>query len=400
MLKIAFGSVPKDGGTFTFYKNQWPELQRHGIFMCCVTVGKEEFDLVEQDFVDDNCRFLAQTTYNVKKQAKTFVQWCIDSAIDIVIGVNSKAILSAIPHLPENIRVVSRCANAFDHGYKITLVGKDRLMSIIALTPRLRDDLIQKYHTDPSLIKLIPNGIEVNSFENASKTERGLNPVLQLGFVGRLEHNQKGVLHIPRIIEELNNLPVKYKLTIAGKGRHGKQLQEELKEEVQNGKVEFLGSISNNRIPGFLAGIDIFMFTSHFEGCPNALLEAMMAGCVPVSWNIHGITDYIIDDNETGFLIDSGNSKAFAHCIFQLDSDRALLQKLSKNATAVARKRFSNSITAGEYANLFMEVMRNPQAISPPKAWAAFKVNENFRKTWKDFIPISIKHKIKTVING
>lgn len=398
MLKIAFGSVPKDGGTFTFYKNQWPELQRHGIFMYCVTVGKEEFDLVEQDFVDDNCRFLAQTTYNVKKQAKTFVQWCIDSAIDIVIGVNSKAILSAIPHLPENIRVVSRCANAFDHGYKITLVGKDRLMSIIALTPRLRDDLIQKYHTDPSLIKLIPNGIEVNSFENASKTERGLNPVLQLGFVGRLEHNQKGVLHIPKIIEELNNLPVKYKLTIAGKGRHGKQLQEELKEEVQNGKVEFLGSISNNRIPEFLAGIDIFMFTSHFEGCPNALLEAMMAGCVPVSWVIKGITDYLIDDKDTGFLVELENYKGFAQIISQLSSDRALVKNMSQKGIVASRKKFSNIITASEYANLFKDLMGQPPKAWNPKSWSNFQVNENFRKSWKDYIPVQFKNKIKSVV--
>ena len=62
--------------------------------------------------------------------------------LDVVMGVNSEAILSALPHLPERIRVLSRCANGFDHGYKITLSGRERLSGIIALSPRLAQDLI------------------------------------------------------------------------------------------------------------------------------------------------------------------------------------------------------------------------------------------------------------------
>lgn len=400
LIRVAFGSVPKDGGTFTFYKNQWPELEKLGVSMYCVTVGREEYNLVEPDFIDANCRFLAQSTYNVKRQAKAFVQWCIDNAIDIVIGVNSKAILSAIPHLPEHIRVVSRCANAFDHGYKITMVGKERLMSLVALTPRLKDELIQKYDANPTLIKLIPNGIKVDNFEDASKTARGVSQVLRLGFLGRLEHTQKGVLHIPKIIKELNKLAVNYKLSIAGKGRHQKQMEEELKEEVKSGKVEFIGAITNKNVPEFLSKVDLFLFTSHFEGCPNALLEAMMAGCVPISWNIRGITDYIIDDNESGFLIDSGNYKEYARTISHLNSDRELIKRMSQKAIAVSRKRFTSVISAKKYAKLFGEVMGQPPLKARAKSWARFKVNENFRKSWKDYIPISLKHKIKMVING
>jgi glycosyltransferase involved in cell wall biosynthesis len=221
-----------------------------------------------------------------------------------------------------------------------------------------------------------------------------------LGFLGRLEHTQKGVLHIPKIIQEINKLAVNYKLTIAGKGRHQKQMEEELKEEVESGKVEFIGAISNKKVPEFLSKVDLFLFTSHFEGCPNALLEAMMAGCVPISWNIHGITDYIIDDNETGFLIDAGNYKAYARTIYQLNSDRELIKRMSQKAIAVSRKRFTSVITAKKYAKLFAKVIAQPPVKTRTKSWARFKVNENFRKTWKDYIPITIKYKIKTVING
>ena len=48
-------------------------------------------------------------------------------------------------------------------------------------------------------------------------------------------------------------------------------------------QVEFVGAIPPKEVPSFLAETDVFVFTSHFEGCPNALPEAIMVGCVPVS---------------------------------------------------------------------------------------------------------------------
>ena len=101
-------------------------------------MGKEQSVLWEESYADENTILLAANTYNVKKQSQSFVAWCTTMKIDIVMGINSEAILSAIPHLPKNVRVVSRCANAFDHGYRITMSGKDRLQAIFATTPRLR----------------------------------------------------------------------------------------------------------------------------------------------------------------------------------------------------------------------------------------------------------------------
>ena len=187
-INIAFGSVPKDGGTFTFYKNIRRALEKYGIFMYCVALGKEQAALWENSYADKNTVLLAANTYNVKKQAKTFVDWCEKTQIDLVMGINSEAILSSIPHLPKHIRVVSRCANAFDHGYRITMSGKERLQAIFAITPRLQDDLIEKYNANPAIMHLIPNGIDPLPFELASQNERGLKDILQLGFLGRLEH--------------------------------------------------------------------------------------------------------------------------------------------------------------------------------------------------------------------
>ena len=55
---------------------------------------------------------------------------------------------------------------------------------------------------------LRPNSINPLPFENAFQKERGCNELLQLGFLGRLEHKQKGVMHLKKLVEKLNDLEV------------------------------------------------------------------------------------------------------------------------------------------------------------------------------------------------
>jgi len=397
MIKFAFGSVPKDGGTFTFYRNLRPALLEHGIDMRCVSVGAEQAELWEEAYADDGCVLLAPKTTNIKKQAMAFVDWCERENVDVVMGINSEAILSSIPHLPERIRVLSRCANSFDHGYKITLSGKERLAGIVAISPRLAQDLITQYGADPALVSLIPNGIDPAPFEEAAHTPRGQKPAIQLGFLGRLEHNQKGVFHLPKIVRELNKKSIPFKLRIVGKGKHRQALEKEMSAEIEHGQVQFLGAISPHEVPRFLAETDVFLFTSHFEGFPNALLEAMLAGCVPVFWLIEGITDYILDDGNTGFVCHVSDHVGFARAIEGLAVDRKLLQNMSQQVARSARERFTDQKAASAYAGLIKDAMVQTPLPWIPKPWAQFTGDPNFEHSWKEILhDISIFRWLKT----
>jgi glycosyltransferase involved in cell wall biosynthesis len=398
-INIAFGSVPKDGGTFTFYKNIRPALEKYGIFMYCVALGKEQAALWENSYADKNTVLLAANTYNVKKQAKTFVDWCEKTQIDLVMGINSEAILSSIPHLPKHIKVVSRCANAFDHGYRITMSGKERLQAIFAITPRLQDDLIEKYNANPAIMHLIPNGIDPLPFELASQNERGLKDILQLGFLGRLEHNQKGVMHLPKLVENLSLQEIPFHLSIAGKGAHRKKLEKALEPWTKTGQISFLGPLNRQQVPEFLANTDIYIFPSHFEGCPNALLEAMMAGCVSMAWTIKGITDYVLKEGETGFLHAVADCEHMVKNIKILNENRKLLLKMSKLAAVDARLRFTPELTAAAYAKVLCNVMNEPTLNIEPLLWNQFKPDSNFRQKADPWLPRGLKKRIKNLLS-
>lgn len=399
-IKIAFGSVPKDSGTFTFYRNQRPALASKGVDMYCVSVGKEEADLWEDPYADDHCILLAPNTYTLKKQAKAFVSWVKDNQIDIVIAINSKAILSAIPHLPKEVRLVSRCANAFDYGYRITMSGRARLAAIIALTPRLSSDLIERYHADPKLIHLIPNGIQASKYKQAAAQLRADKSTLQLVFVGRLEHNQKGVLFIPEILKELDKRDIPYHLAVAGKGKHEDQLKALLHSQVLASKVEFLGAQDPEEIVELLADSDILLFTSQFEGCPNVLLEAMMAGVVPVCYSIGGITDYLVDSGKTGYIVKKEDAVEMAAVISKLHEDRDLVRKLSTNTQRIALERFSNEKCAEEYTKVFQQVMEAEPPECIVKEWKDFTPDENIEKGRFAWVPTSIRHSVKKILTG
>lgn len=394
-ISIVFGSVPKDGGTFTFYRNIRPALQKHGITMYCVAVGKEQAELWEESYTDSNTILLAKDTHNVKKQARAFVSWCGAMNIDMVMGINSEAILSAIPHLPKHIRVISRCANAFDHGYRITMSGRERLQAIFAITPRLQDDLIEKYGANPAIMHLIPNGVDPKSFEKASQNERGQEDILQLGFLGRLEHSQKGVMHLPKLVENLSLQEIPFHLTIAGKGVHRKKLEKALEPWINAGQISFLGALNREQVPDFLAKTDIYIFPSHFEGCPNALLEAMMAGCVSMAWTIKGITDYVLKERATGFLHAIGDCEHMAKNIKTLNENRSILRKMSNLAAKDARLRFTPELAAAAYAEVFNEVMNQPILDIKPLSWSQFKPDINFKQKGDAWLPRGLKSKIK-----
>jgi len=384
-IKVAIGSVPKDGGTFTFYRNLRPALREYGIEMRCVTVGWQEAQLWEDAYADEGCVLLAPNTRSVKKQAMAFVAWCEAEGVDVVMGLNSVAILSALPHLPQHIRVLSRVAGGFDHGYWIALSGRERLAAIVATTPRVRKELIQNYGAPQGLVYLIPNGLDPMPFERAAAAPRGEAPYLRLGFLGRLTHHDKGVFHLVKIVRELNAKHIPFVLKIAGKGRHRSFLERAMEREISAGQVEFLGAIPPNEVPRFLAETDIFLFTSHFEGCPNTLLEAMMAGCVPVAWLIEGITDFIITQNENGFICPTGDYQCVVRYVEMLNEDRELLRDMGRAAAQTARTRFTNEKAAARYAQLFREVMAAPPPSWVPRSWSAFRVDPNFNHGWRDW---------------
>lgn len=99
---------------------------------------------------------------------------------------------------------------------------------------------------------------------------------------------------------------------IAGRGRIAKELHDSVNDLGLSEIVTMLGFRSD--VADIFAASDIYVFPSHQEGLPVALMEAMSVGMPIVCSKIRGNTD-LIEEGQGGYLFDSKDSKTLVSAI-------------------------------------------------------------------------------------
>lgn len=100
------------------------------------------------------------------------------------------------------------------------------------------------------------------------------------------------------------------KLIILGDGPMRSELQSLIEELDLGGAVKLLGYVDNPL--KYFSRADIFVLSSHVEGLPNVLVEAMMCGCTPVSTNCPTGPREVLQDGKYGYLVPVSDPIAMA----------------------------------------------------------------------------------------
>lgn len=149
----------------------------------------------------------------------------------------------------------------------------------------------------------------------------------------------KGIIHIIEANEYLDK--DKFTIYIGGSG----PLTEELKKKAEKySNIKFIGRLSNDEINAYLLACDIFLFPSitRNEAYGISLAEALWFGKPSVTFTIPGSgVNWVSIANETGLEVPNKDSKGYAEAISELANNKALYEKLSKNAIERSRKYFS-----------------------------------------------------------
>ena len=95
-------------------------------------------------------------------------------------------------------------------------------------------------------------------------------------------------------------------------------------------------------VSAYYEAADVFALTSHTEGSPNVLLEAMVAGVPIVATAVGGVGE-MIHDGENGLLVPSGDEEAIARAIVTLLESTGLSLAL----TGAARKSLADYSPSG-----------------------------------------------------
>jgi glycosyltransferase involved in cell wall biosynthesis len=208
---------------------------------------------------------------------------------------------------------------------------------------------------------------------------------LELIFVGRLQHIQKGILWLPDILKACRNRGVDAGLTVVGDGPDAAGLEREFSDHGLAGQVRRLKGLSPEQVYTQLLNAHILLMPSQYEGLPIALLESQACGCVPIVSLLPGITDTVVTHGETGMLVDVGDVAGIADAIVTLHRDPALWSRMSAAGRERIAAEFSVQRMGDSYLHLIGEVM---QGRYPLPRSRALQPALNVRVfPWREFLP-------------
>lgn len=203
------------------------------------------------------------------------------------------------------------------------------------------DKFICLTHEDYNNWGYLPN-IEVipNFIENISLTPAQLENESLIA-VGRLTY-QKGYDYMIKAWRIVTHEYPKWKLSIYGDGELYNSL---------NRLIEQLGLLDSVKINKPISNIDEeyrkqsgLILTSHYEGLPMVILEAMSEGLPIVSFACQCGPRDIIVNGVNGFLVEEGNVNLLADKIKLLISSKDLRKKLGKNSLTQAANYLDSKI--------------------------------------------------------
>jgi GalNAc-alpha-(1->4)-GalNAc-alpha-(1->3)-diNAcBac-PP-undecaprenol alpha-1,4-N-acetyl-D-galactosaminyltransferase len=129
-----------------------------------------------------------------------------------------------------------------------------------------------------------------------------------------------------------------WSLCIWGEGQERPNLERQIREAGLTDRVFLKGETTEPYVK--LRAAEIFAMTSHTEGFPMALGEAMATGLACVSFDCPSGPRQLIRHGVDGWLVENGNTEAFATALSDLMADRSRREQFGVRALEVT-DRFS-----------------------------------------------------------
>lgn len=121
-------------------------------------------------------------------------------------------------------------------------------------------------------------------------------------------------------------------------------------------RIAILGLMNRRQALAHLRMLDIVVFSSVHDGCPNALLEAMVAAKPIVASRVDALGE-IIEHGRNGLLADPLDVQEFASMLGTLIRDKGQRLRLGNAAQTDALLRFRPEVEAQEWNRVYKSAM-------------------------------------------
>jgi glycosyltransferase involved in cell wall biosynthesis len=219
------------------------------------------------------------------------------------------------------------------------------LSDVVIANARAVGDLVLAHELRrASKLRVVPNGIDVAAFDR----RRALAPEpplpertperARVAMVAAMHLPDKGHADLLDAAARLAQRGVRAEWLIPSDGVLRATLEERARSLGLEGDVRFLGRRGD--IPAILEAADLVVHPSWAEGFPNVVLEAMCASKPVVATRVGGCPE-LIDDGESGWLVEPRRTDALAAAIAHALADPARARAMGRRGRARVEREYS-----------------------------------------------------------
>jgi len=321
---------------------------------------------------------------SVWQQAKRFAAYLTAEQVDLLlvnIGIDNGLPMSALPLLPKQLPVLVVLHNDRPEVYTLAARHDPFWNCAVAGSPKVQQSAIACFEKRKEVF-WIPYGIHIPTDE--PQVALTSPTPLRLLFVGRLDNHQKGIFRLPAILVACRQQQLPVGLTIIGDGPDQTRLSQLFKLAGVADLVELRGFQPHAQMLAALQGHHGLLLPSNYEGSPLVLLEAQAHGCVPIAARLPGITDQVVQDGVSGFLVNPAEVEEYVRSIAQLLVPERWC-RLRNNGIALSKQHFSLNRMGERYLALFTEMAQG--AYPRPSARTSLYVPAFLRFGWRNYLP-------------
>jgi glycosyltransferase involved in cell wall biosynthesis len=173
-------------------------------------------------------------------------------------------------------------------------------------------------------------------------------------YFGRLDIYHKGLDTLLEAVAILVKERPALEIRIAGRGKDAERVAELTRSLGIEKNVRLIGAVTDAERNALLAGAEVQLMPSRFEGFGLAAAEAMAAG-VPLVASDAGSLPEVVDAPRGGVLVPVGNADELAKATARLLSSADARSRLSSSARESAR-RFQWRAVANDHLKFIMNI--------------------------------------------
>jgi glycosyltransferase involved in cell wall biosynthesis len=238
--------------------------------------------------------------------------------------------------------------------------------ALIAVSPQVRDDLVALRVAEAGKFVVIRLGLELDARVGIHAGERerirrdlGITgDKMLVSWFGRMTEIKR-VDELLRSFATLRAQEIDADLLLVGDGPLRPGLERIAHELGVAQNTHFVGFRSD--VAPYYAASDVVALSSANEGTPVSIIEAQAAGLPVVVTDVGGVSDVVVD-GETGFLVPSGASSAFANRLAQLATDSAVRAAMGERGRERVVPRYGMTRLVDDVDSLYRTLL----AVSDP----------------------------------